>query len=181
MLIDLDAEILAVPCGVPGDLDALSGRAHICPDRMRLAVTECMIQPCNLVGTLHEAFCKRCGFPYDQPLDFATYCHDVWQPYTGRVYHFAVEGLLGRGPFELRGKVYAKMLSEDEAESEFLCDVLEGQDVGESSCESDPYSFRSDLTIKPWWHHVLLYVEGGCVLEATGGHTTMLVTRSEMG
>lgn len=43
MPVDLDAPIYAVPCGVPGDLDALSGRAHICPDRTRIAVTECEV------------------------------------------------------------------------------------------------------------------------------------------
>ena len=41
MRIDLDAPIQLVPCGVPGDVDALSGRAHICEDRMSIAVTEC--------------------------------------------------------------------------------------------------------------------------------------------
>lgn len=44
MPIDLDAPIFAIPCGDPGDLDALSGRAHAC-DRMRIAVTECKEAP----------------------------------------------------------------------------------------------------------------------------------------
>ena len=55
MAIDLDAPIYAVPCGVPGDLDALSGRAHICDDGTRLAVTTCVVvpDPCGCVpGTL---------------------------------------------------------------------------------------------------------------------------------
>lgn len=47
MPIDLNALIQLIPCGEPGNVDALSGRAHVCSDRMRIAVTTCVVVPCS--------------------------------------------------------------------------------------------------------------------------------------
>lgn len=57
-VIDLDSPIQLVPCGMPGDLDALSGRAHAC-DRMRIAVTECvtLVSPCGFAGSDDDPYC----------------------------------------------------------------------------------------------------------------------------
>ncbi len=40
-VIDLDAPIFVVPCSELGNGYRISGRAHICDDRLRIAVTEC--------------------------------------------------------------------------------------------------------------------------------------------
>lgn len=69
MPINLDSPIYVVPCGVPGDLDALSGRAHICEDRMRIAVTECTpFEP--------GADCPSCE-PGTTPLHYSARVGDV--------------------------------------------------------------------------------------------------------